>query len=201
VETLNVEPRPDTELMMAVKDGDRAAFALLHERHQHPVLGFFHVLCRDNGVANDLCQETFLRVWQIRQRYMASGPFRAYLFAVARLIWREHGRREAMRVRLGAALPLDEAPALPDGPGHRPDDRAVSAEFGQALHCALDALPEEQRMVFVLRYLRELSLDEIAGALDCPVNTVRSRKILALKKLRTLLAPWAKPALCQMPEE
>jgi RNA polymerase sigma factor (sigma-70 family) len=55
---------------------------------------------------------------------------------------------------------------------------------------ALDELPEEQRMVFVLRHIRGLSIEETAAALDCPVNTVRSRRILALRKLRTLLAPY-----------
>jgi len=195
------DTQPDLALMTAVRDGDRLAFARLHERHQRSVLGFFHALCRDGGHANDLCQETFLRIWRIRKRYQASGPFRAYLFAVARMVWREYGRKEAQRARLGMPLALEDAPALLDRAQGRPDRRAAWSEFGDALYGALDSLPEEQRLVFILRHLRELSLEEIAGALDCPVNTVRSRKLLAVKKLRTLLAPWAQQAVSRTPED
>lgn len=181
---------PDMALMMAVREGDRQAFAALHERHQRRVLGFFYVLSRDAVLANDLCQETFLRVWRIRKRYRATGPFAAYLFAVARLVWREHVRSEVTR-GLGPGQTLDAAPEPVSPAGQRPDRVAARTEFADSLWAALEALPEAQRLVFVLRYVRGLSIEEIAGALDCPVNTVRSRKLLAIKRLRHLLAPWA----------
>ena len=74
-----------------------------------------------------------------------------------------------------------------------PDYHANRSELQQHLYAALDALPEEQRLVFVLRSIDELSLEDIASILDCPVNTVRSRKILAVKKLRYLLASVMEP--------
>ncbi len=178
----------DIVLMMRVRTGDESAFAILFERYQRPLLNFFHGLSRNNNCAKDLCQETFLRVWKIRQRYRASGTFPAYLFGVARLIWLESCRQQQKTWRLGVRqgeaylgeLTADAA----TGPGYQ----ASRSELHAHIYAALDELPEEQRMVFVLRTVEGLSLEDIAQVLDCPVNTVRSRKILAVKKLRHLLA-------------
>ena len=73
-------------------------------------------------------------------------------------------------------------------PSVRPDVRAELSELDAALGRALDALPEEQRTAFLLRTVQRMSLEDIARVMGCPVNTVRSRKLLAVKKLRELLA-------------
>ena len=182
------EPQSDTALMLRVKLGEVAAFSALHERYQRQMLGFFYGLTGSSTAANDLAQETFLRLWQVRKRYRATGPFPAYLFAIARMIWHEQQRRESKQWRLGIPASMEGAEDLP---AHNagPADCAAREELGALLIQALAELPEEQRLVFLLRHVKGLSLPEIAGALDCPVNTVRSRKILAVKKLRQLLAP------------
>jgi RNA polymerase sigma-70 factor (ECF subfamily) len=69
----------------------------------------------------------------------------------------------------------------------RPDHAAASEELEARIMKALDDLPEEQRMVFVMRVMQRMSLDDIAEVMQCPVNTVRSRKLLALKRLREAL--------------
>jgi RNA polymerase sigma-70 factor (ECF subfamily) len=68
-----------------------------------------------------------------------------------------------------------------------PDEEAARRETAARIFAALEQLPEEQRIVFVMRTIEGLPLEDIATALDCPVNTVRSRKILAVKRLRFLL--------------
>ncbi|MBP8128819.1 MAG: sigma-70 family RNA polymerase sigma factor [Candidatus Hydrogenedentes bacterium] len=177
----------DIALMARVRLGDESAFEELHRRYQRRVLAFFFGMAGDSHAANDLCQETFLRIWKVRRRYRATGAFPGYLFGIARMVWLERCREQRKVLRLGQREPLDEYP-LSD-PAPHPDDRAARSEASRRIGEAIEALPDEQRMVFVMRALRGLSLEDIAAALDCPINTVRSRKILAVKKLRHALAP------------
>lgn len=180
---------PDIALMLKVRADDAGAFEELHRRYQRRVLGFFYGMCGNAQSASDLCQETFLRVWKVRRRYRATGSFPGYLFGVARMIWLESARAARRATACPAALRAAAIYWEPiDDPAHAPDVRAVRNEASEAILTALDALPEEQRMVFIMRTLEGLSLDDIAAALDCPVNTVRSRKILAIKKARHMLS-------------
>jgi len=175
-------------LMMRVREGDECAFEVLFKHYQRPLLNFFYGLSRNQSNARDLSQETFLRVWKIRKRYRATGSFPAYLFGVARMIWLEHCRQQDKTWRLGARQDEERLLDLKADQSGCPAYQANRSELHGHIYAALDALPEEQRMVFVLRSIEGLSLDDIAAILDCPVNTVRSRKILAVKKLRHLLA-------------
>lgn len=180
-------------LMMRVRGGDESAFESLFNRYQRPLLNFFYGLSRNSCTARDLAQETFLRVWKIRKRYRASGSFPAYLFGVARLIWLESCRQEQKTWRLGTRQDEESLNRLEADDTQCPDWQASRTELHQQLHAALEELPEEQRMVFVLRSIDGLSLEDIASILDCPINTVRSRKILAIKKLRHLLESIIEP--------
>lgn len=173
--------------MLQVQSGDECAFETLHGWYQQRVLSFFYGLCRDGTLANDLCQETFLRIWRIRKRYQATGSFPSYLFGVARMIWLEHLRKLQRTRRLGIRSEAEPDEVAVDRHERRPDFRARRTEVHNHILDALEELPEEQRMVFVMRNIEGLSLEDIAAALDCPVNTVRSRKLLAVKKLRHLL--------------
>jgi RNA polymerase sigma-70 factor, ECF subfamily len=178
----------DIQLMLRVRKDKEAAFAELHARYQRKVLDFFWGLSRNRHLANDLCQEAFLRIWKVRRRYRATGSFAGYLFGIARLVWLESLRDARKQQRLGARQPWEYQEKTLESRGlERPDARARRAEMETEIHRALADLPEEQRMVFLMRTVQGLSLAEIAEALDCPVNTVRSRKILAIRKLRHVL--------------
>lgn len=182
------EQAPDVALMLRVRDGDEKAFARLYDGHFRRVLDFFYGLSRDRHTADDLCQETFLRIWKLRKRYAATGAFRAYLFTIARNIWLEHCRSRWKIQRLGKrGTLLDHYDGLAVSDMAHPDALAGRSELSTHLFQALGGLPEEQRMVFILRNVEGLSLAEIAEVMQCPVNTVRSRRGLALKKLRKAL--------------
>lgn len=176
------------QLMLRVRDGDTSAFSLLYDEHHRRVLNFFYGLSTDAQLAKDLCQETFLRIWTFRTRYAATGSFVAYILTFARYVWLEQCRELSKRNRLGGRSGSDESlEQVPAGPSARPDNSAISVELGSHIVDALERLPEDQRMVFVLRVVEGLSAEETASVMQCPVNTVRSRKILALKKLRKSL--------------
>ncbi|MCC6490625.1 MAG: sigma-70 family RNA polymerase sigma factor [Candidatus Hydrogenedentes bacterium] len=174
--------------MLKVREGDECAFAELFRRYQRRLLDFFYGMSRDALLAEDLCLETFARVWHLRRKYAATGSFPAYLFTFARNIWLEKCRHLSKQWRLGSALSVEaDGPDLPAAVSTHPDEMASRSELEERILEAIAGLPEEQRMVFVMRTIQRLSLEDIAGVLQCPVNTVRSRKLLAVKKLRESL--------------
>ena len=178
----------DADVMLRVKWGSEPAFAELYRRYYRKLLDFFYGMSRDAQLSEDLCHETFLRVWQLRLRYAVTGSFAGYLFTVARNIWLERWRVVQREWRWRAAVPVesDAFEALAPTPPP-PDELAHRAEIGEHVFMALDALPEEQRMAFVLRMIEGLSLEDIARIMQCPVNTVRSRRLLAITRLREAL--------------
>lgn len=182
-----MEDPSDIMLMLRVREGDEAAFEALHARYQHRVVGFFWGLTRDALAANELAQETFLRVWQVRLRYKASGPFPAYLFAIARMVLLERRRKTARLARLGERI---RTWGGLEGVAASPEHAAHAAEVEDALFTALDTLPEEQRAAFLMHTVQGLPMEQVAAAMDCPLNTARSRRILAVRKLRQLLSPF-----------
>ncbi len=182
------EGAADTALMLRVRWGDEYAFGELYRRYYRKIMSFFHGMSGDAQLSEDLCQETFLRIWKLRQRYSASGSFPAYVFAFARNVWLEQCRETKKRLRLGLVPGVDDVVELaPASPATRPDVAAERSELAQCIFDALDELPVEQRMAFVMRTIGGLSISEIASAMQCPPNTVRSRKILAINKLREAL--------------
>lgn len=177
----------DIALMLRVREGDEGAFEALHDRYQRRLLNFFYGMCRDAQGARDLCQETFLRIWKIRRCYRASGSFPAYLFGIARMIWRENARLNQRWIGVLAPVFSGREMESEGFSAFQPCHTAMCHEMETQILDALGQLSEEQRMVFVMRTIRGLSLPDIALAMDCPVNTVRSRKLSGLKKLRMIL--------------
>jgi len=182
------EEIPDVALMHRVGNDYEPAFAELHRRYSRRVQDFFYGLCWNSAMASDLAQETFLRVWKLRKKYAATGSFPAYLFTFARNIWLEKCREFRKLQRLGTAQSMDECSEfLSAGVAWHPDEQARKHELKEIIFAALDELPEEQRMAFVMRNIDGVSLEDVASAMQCPCNTVRSRRLLAIKKLRESL--------------
>jgi len=183
-----MEELSDAEVMLQAQWGSERAFAELYARHYRRLLDFFYGLSRDVQTAEDLCHETFLRLWQLRARYRPSGSFPAYLFTIARHIWMERRRQTRKEWRLGTAWSADDgADAVVVDIRLGPDEQARLSELDERIFAALDNLPEEQRMAFILRTVEDMSLEDIAEVMQCPVNTVRSRRLLAIKRLREVL--------------
>lgn len=182
-----LETVADTALMLRVGKDDECAFAELYRRYHRRLLNFFYGMSRNTHFSSDLCQETFLRLWRLRRKYAATGVFVSYLFTIARLVWLEQRRERRKRLFSTPLTEEDHWLPLATKEIYRPDEAAVQTEIGRCILDALSKLPEEQRMAFVLRVVQGLDLQEIASIMQCPVNTVRSRKLLAIQKLREAL--------------
>ncbi len=191
----------DERLMLRFQAGDVRAFEELVRRHRTPVFSFLLRLGGDRGRAEDLCQETFLRVVRGAAAWEERAPFRTWLFTLARNLAFDDARRRAFR----RTEPLDDparAAEPSDDPG--PEAAAEGALLRPRLEAALAALPEEQREVFLLREYAGLRFHEIAEVTGTPENTVKSRMRYALEALRERLealgvAPDAAPSRSAAP--
>jgi RNA polymerase sigma-70 factor (ECF subfamily) len=185
-----MERLSDENLLAAVLYGDMDALAMLVERYQRPLTGYLDRLVGpDWALAQDLTQETFLRV--LRQRdERGDRPFRPWLFAIATNLARDHFKSAAVQ----RAAPLDDdlQTRLVDETAG-PEERALAEERRAVIAAALNTLSVEYRATLSLRFYNSLSLQEIAEILEIPLGTVKSRLSTGLHRLRE--------ALCAMQRE
>jgi RNA polymerase sigma-70 factor, ECF subfamily len=176
----------DEQLARGVQAGRASDLALLVERHHSPLLGFLYRLTGgDRPLAEDLAQETFLRLLRGIHQFQPARPFKPWLYAIAVNVGRDHYKSADARHTDSLTEDYDAPDPL------TPVEAALAAEAWQQVAAAVSALPLHQREVVVLRYADDLPLNEIAAILSLPVGTVKSRLSLALGRLRAQLAPAA----------
>lgn len=174
----------DKELIDAYLTGADAAFAMLYNRYKRQVYGYLKSFVFDAD-ADDLFQQTWIRVSKKLHRYRCEQKFQAWLFRLARNIALDHLRAAKRRSRY-EVLPGDELP--PDAAAERKepwqalDDEEMRAQLAKALA----QLSPEQRAVFVMRQ-KNISFKIIAEEQGCPIGTVLMRMHYAMKKIRRAL--------------
>lgn len=185
----------DEALMSRYLDGDGDAFEELLERHGKRIYNFILRQTGDRSLAEDLVQEAFLRVVHRAESFRRQAKFTTWLYTIARNLCIDHARKAKHRrhLALDATLRRDESGGATlldrvEAPNPGPDVEARDRRFRGALGRALEALPAEQREVFVMRELDGLKFREIAEVVGIPENTVKSRMRYALKGLRETLA-------------
>ena len=182
----------DEELLAAYQQGDPAAFEALLRRHRGPLFTFLLRMLGNREKAEDLAQETFLRIVKGAQAWERRARFQTWLFTIARNLCVDEARRERFRRAdsLDADGPSGEPPLADSVPGGEidPGRGAESARLRPILQNALLSLPVEQREVFVLREQAGLPFREIAALVGANENTVKSRMRYALDGRRKALA-------------
>jgi RNA polymerase sigma-70 factor, ECF subfamily len=180
----------DEELMSLVKRQCMSAFEELLERYERRMFTFFLRLVDGPDRARDYTQETFLRVWRSRTSYASQGRFSSYLFWIAKNYFIDSQRKEQHRIAAEQQKICDDNGLGPEM-ARDPDgcQELFTSELRGAISEAIARLPEVHRLVYVLSEEQRLSYREIAEILDCPIGTVSSRKVEAVKKLRLWLRP------------
>lgn len=179
----------DDELMIRVQQGDSAAFEALVERYQSSLIGFFWHNTRDLQLAEDLAQETLLKVYSQAWDYLPSGRFRGWLFRIARNLLIDDVRRRShdalVHVVRGRRLPEEEGNPLARVAAEfiPPEASLQGQELMQLIQELLDDIPEDQRMTFVLHHYADLPLGEVAEIMETSLATTKSRLRLAREKL------------------
>jgi len=183
----------DESLMLRYRDGDVRAFELLVTRHRKALFNFILRFVRDTAQAEDVTQETFLRLVKGADAYERQAKFTTWLYTIARNLCVDAARRGKHRKAASLDAPLGDEDGsaslldlVPDGAAGV-DRQAQSRELAVRLRQAIEALPDEQREIFLLREVADLQFNEIANVIGCPENTVKSRMRYALEKLREAL--------------
>jgi RNA polymerase sigma-70 factor (ECF subfamily) len=176
----------DGELMGRVAHGDRQAFATLVERHQRPLTAYLGRLCGSGDRAEELAQESFVRLFQAAGGYRDEGRLLPYLFRIGTNLLRSDERR---RRRWRLMLPL-----VVNGNGHHAaplgEAAVLRGELQQRVRRELQRLPFSYRVPLVLFEIEDWSYADIAALLGCRHGTVKSRIHRGRERLRRALLPY-----------
>ena len=172
---------------------DRHAFAELVRRHQSTVRACLRKLTAGNhALADDLSQETFVLAWRNLKSFRQEARFSTWLYRIATNCWLADARKRK-EVLLGdrddAVASDDDGDVLDEDSTH--GDHARGAALKVDLERAMAALSEGERAAIVQCYHNDLTHEEAAYVLDCPVGTVKTHVLRGKQKLKLALAAWA----------
>lgn len=183
----------DRSLIEAFQSGDEFAFVALYNRYKGPVYAFCVKMLLDRAAAEDVLQETFVRVYENRERLTRPGSFKAWLFTIARNQCLNQLRRQGRQVPLGDTEP--HAPAR-----ETPFSQLMKSEQVDLVNAYLAQLKPEYREVLVLREYQNLSYEEIAAVTRNTLSSVKSRLFKARRKLGSFLRPILDPESIPVPD-
>ncbi|RHR10379.1 winged helix-turn-helix transcriptional regulator [Pseudoflavonifractor sp. AF19-9AC] len=181
----------EQELVSAAKAGDQQAFEQLVLDNQNRIYSLAVRLVGDREEAFDLAQEAFVKAWQGLPSFQGESSFATWIYRLATNVCIDYLRKQKRRRQVESEVSLDDEelswtePADWSQDPHRQLERS---EQGRALARGLEALPEQQRQILVLRELSGLSYQEIAEKLNLDLGTVKSRIARARMALRKILA-------------
>lgn len=185
----------DELLMIRYQRGDREAFAWLVRRHHQRVYNFILRLVKQPTAAEELAQDTFLKIVKNSSTFKHEARFSTWLYAIARNLCIDHQRKQRLRrhASLEQPLPGDQTgrplgESLPDpSPRSSVERSTTKGRMAQAISAAVESLPEDQKEVFLLREVGGLPFKEIAEITGVGENTVKSRMRYALERLQQAL--------------
>ncbi len=184
----------DEELMHRVQEDDAAAFEELVERYQHCLNTYIARFLGSGSHVEDILQETFIRVWRHRSRYKTIARFSTWVYTIAGNLSKTELRRQRVRrsvpIKTGGESRDDEAVDVVDETA-RTDDQVRRNEIRRTVSREIARLPDVYRGAVILRDVQDRSYDEIAGILNVPVGTVKSKvhrgRAILQKRLSPLL--------------
>ncbi|GJH16926.1 RNA polymerase sigma factor [Caballeronia novacaledonica] len=182
----------DLSIARRVVAGDRAAFELLMRRHNRRLYRLARATLRNDAEAEDALQDAYLHAYRSMSQFRGDAQLSTWL---SRLVLNECFARIRRSARRQNVIPIVDAPdwveqaeAMTSHNNSAPDDALARSQVRALLERKLDALPELFRIVFVLRSIEEMTVEETAQCLNIPEATVRSRHFRARGMLRESLA-------------
>jgi RNA polymerase sigma-70 factor (ECF subfamily) len=182
------ERSSDAELAARASSGDESAFEAIMRRHNRLLFRTARSILKSDSESEDALQEAYLHAWRALGKFRADARLSTWL---VRIVINESlgrlRRRGAQVIPLDAFMDLPEPQAQPwleDNPDQQPEQVAMRGEVRRLMEARIDMLPDAFRTVFMLRAVEELSVEEVAVALEIPEATVRTRFFRARGLLR-----------------
>ena len=168
----------DQQLVKRVQQGDKRAYDLLVLKYQHKIFGLISRYIRDHSEIQDVAQEAFIKAYRALPNFRGDSAFYTWLYRIAINTAKNHlvsrGRRPP-----SADIDVEDAEHIEgDSPLkdiENPENALFGVELKQVLDRAIADLPDDLRTALRLREFQDLSYEDIADVMDCPVGTVRSR--------------------------
>jgi RNA polymerase sigma-70 factor (ECF subfamily) len=187
------EPPPDAELAARAAQGDTGAFQQIMRRHNRLLFRTGRSILKDDDETQDALQEAYLSAWRALPSFRAEARLSTWLvrIVVNEALGRLRKRGSAQIIPLDAAIDASEAHGetwMHADADAQPERQAMRGEMRGLIEAGIDALPESFRTVFVLRAVEDLSIEEVAAALQIPEATVRTRFFRARAMLREALS-------------
>ena len=182
----------DRELVERVQRGERKAFDLLMLKYQHRIAKLIARYVQDPSEVLDVAQEAFLKAYRAIPRFRGDSAFYTWMYRIAINTAKNHLAAQARRPR-ESGIDVTEAEQF-DGVTElkefvTPEGLALTEEIQRTVVAAIEALPEDLKIAVSLRELEGLSYEEIAGVMECPIGTVRSRIFRAREAINARLDP------------
>lgn len=171
--------KSDVELVLEVKQGSRAAFSELVQRHQRSLLRLTLRLTREQSLAEDIVQESFIKAYQKIHLFEGRSSFKSWLFQIAL-----NTTKNRFRERSFDMINIEDVHLGVD-PGA--EMALVQADVQEKIRSEVERLPEKQRIALTLRIFEDLSFKEIAQIMDCPYDTAKANYRHAVLRLRERL--------------
>jgi len=185
----------DQILVERAQGGDKRAFDQLVSKYQRKLGRLLSRFVRDPAEVEDVSQEAFIKAYRALPSFRGDSAFYTWLYRIGINTAKNYLVSQGRRAPTTTEFDTEEAETFDDATQLRdintPESLLLTKQIGETINAAMDALPEELRTAIVLREIDGMSYEEIAGIMDCPIGTVRSRIFRAREavagKLRPLL--------------
>ncbi len=184
----------DAELVSHYLSGQRFAFTEIAERYQDRLLNFIYRTIGDRDRAEDLVQETFVRVYRHLHRFDPTRKFSTWIYTIASNLAKNELRNRARNPlvlfhTIRKSWEADHRPLEFEDSAYRPDDLFRKRRVREQVEAAVTELPEHHRVVFVLRELEGKTYEEISEITGVTLGTVKSRLNRARNRFARIIAP------------
>ncbi|MFQ6617289.1 MAG: RNA polymerase sigma factor [Fidelibacterota bacterium] len=166
----------DEELISRFQSGDEVAFDLIVKRYKNRLLNFVYRFLGQKDEAEDVVQDTFLKVYKNRDAYRNIAKFSTWIYTIAgNLAKTELRKRKRRKILSLTNLGIEDKDYEIPSKAHSPEDKAEGVFKEEIIQAAIESLPEKFRTVIILRDIQELSYYEISNIVNIPLGTVKSR--------------------------
>jgi RNA polymerase sigma-70 factor (ECF subfamily) len=191
---LDLSNLPDADVVALAQQGQERAFRELIRRYERPVFSLVYRMVRDRELAEDLAQDTFIKVLNHIDRYRPEFKFSSWLFKIANNVAIDHLRKRQLPTVTMHGSPNAVTPEAIEAtsfdavvPQESALDEIEARETGTAIEQAIASLRPEYRACIMLRHVEDRSYEEIAATLDLPLGTVKTYIHRARHELRQAL--------------